>query len=138
MVQAKTEWVLLVEDDNAISESVTARLRDAGYKVIVASSVNEASVKLGQQKFSCIVTDLVLGKGSGEDLIFKLDDKRSLNFKVPILIVSAYVEADLIKRVGKKVNGVLVKPFRIEMLVDKVNQLILTHGPSMGDHHFAA
>ena len=120
-------WVLLVEDDVSVADVLTEGLEKAGFRVVRAEHVGEANAKLSQQEFACIITDLVLGRGSGTQVIASVRSSRGINAKVPILLMSAYLNLDLVRQLKPMINSVLVKPFDLHTLVSRVGELLPEH-----------
>lgn len=117
-------WVLIVEDDPEISGMLSEALGRGGFKVIQAAHVGEANAKLAMQRFDCILTDLFLGKGDGGQVIAGLRLSRGLNAKAPILLMSAHLEIEALKKLRPMVNAVLVKPFDMKTLIARVSELV--------------
>lgn len=113
-------WVLLVEDDPEVAILLGEGLKEAGYRVIFAYNVHEAIVKVERQNFKMVLLDLHLANGNGEAVIEAMRKKDALNFRTPILIMSAYVSAPVVRRIRTQVQGVLVKPFGIQTLLTRV------------------
>jgi two-component system chemotaxis response regulator CheY len=119
------KFVLVVEDEPYLQTVLSAVMQEAGYGVVIAASSREAMQKLRKQAFFCVVTDIALGDGSGEDVIEYIRNSkiREVNKATPIVVVSAYVDKSLLQKVAKKVNGIFVKPFKPEELRKKLVQL---------------
>ncbi len=115
--------VLLIEDDQAFQAALSAFLAENGFGVAVASTARDASLKLGNQKFSCIITELKLSKGNG--VIELLNNLKNLspNQGTPVLIASAAVDRAVLEQLKGKINGILLKPFPMETLLQKLAEL---------------
>ncbi len=80
--------VLLVEDERAIQIALSGLLRKEGYDVLVASSGDEAIVKLEQEPFDLVLTDLALGKGrNGMDV---LAASKRVRTETPVVMITAH------------------------------------------------
>jgi two-component system copper resistance phosphate regulon response regulator CusR len=119
-----TRWVLVIEDDLEISGLLSEALAKGGFKVVQAAHVGEANSKIAQQRFDCILTDLYLGKGDGSQIISGLRLGRGENSKVPILLMSAHLEVETLKKLKPLVNGFLVKPFNMVTLLNRVHEML--------------
>lgn len=119
-----TRWVLVIEDDPDICDLLSEGLSKAGYRVVQAAQVAEANAKLAQQRFDCIVTDLYLGKGDGGQIITRVRLSRGANSKAPILLMSAHLELEMLKKLRPMIDTVLVKPFDITTLLTRVGELV--------------
>ncbi|MGE4130833.1 MAG: response regulator [Bdellovibrionales bacterium] len=124
---APSKWILVVEDDPDFSESLKLSLTQKGFSVIVSPKVGDALTKLNNQKFLCVLLDLRLEDNSGLKIVQQLrhpNAKDSFNFATPIILVSGALEPDVIKSVATKVQAILAKPFKTDVLVAKINELI--------------
>ena len=117
--------LLLVEDEADLVEALSERLEMAGYDVLHCDRVSTALTMLRNQKFSCILLDLHLEQGSGEQVVDAVrSDKRQPNFKTPILVISGHIDREIVRSLGKQINGALVKPFGKEELLQKIQSLV--------------
>mgnify|MGYP000205297508 FL=1 len=57
--------ILVVEDENALREVIVRSLEKERYVVESASSFREASLKINDYDYDCIVLDIMLPGGSG-------------------------------------------------------------------------
>lgn len=118
--------ILLVEDEEDISETLRLKLVRNNYQVISTQKLGDATFKSLNQKFSLIVLDMRLPDGNGDTFIESVrNNSRSLNYRTPILVISAHLGVGLVKKIRQKVNGVLVKPFEGQAFIDKVNKLVI-------------
>jgi DNA-binding response OmpR family regulator len=113
-------WVLLVEEDTESSAALSEALKGAGYRVVIAAHVGEANAKLAQQRFSCIVTELYLGRGDGGQVIQDLRISKGMNAFVPAILMSAELGMETLQKLKPVINGVLLKPFDPQALVARV------------------
>src|SRR5262245_48297722 len=61
---------LLVIDDDSVHRMVIGKVGEkAGYKLAMASSLEDAKAKIEQQKFDCISLDLSLGGENGAQVL---------------------------------------------------------------------
>lgn len=125
-------WILLVEDQPEVAEVLGEGLRQAGFRVIFAQTVQEALAKLHRQRFHCVILDLRLSMGSGEQVIHYLRQLNGTNHRTPILITSAFVDMPVLMRIRSVVQGILVKPFGIQTLLRKLEQLLQSDSWSAG------
>jgi DNA-binding response OmpR family regulator len=116
--------ILLVDDEQDISEVVKMRLEANDYEVIVAYDGQEALDKAHQEKPDLMILDLMLPKIDGYKVcrMLKLDDKYK---NIPIILFSARAqESD--KEMGKDVgaDAYLTKPFDPQALLGKIKELL--------------
>jgi two-component system, sensor histidine kinase len=119
----KDKHVLVIEDDIDLCGTVVDTLKRAGYKTLGAHTSREAIMKLKNQTYHCILVDIRLGLDSGEDLVeFIRTRKDAMNVETPIVVISGFLDKDLVSRIGKQIQGALVKPFEMKTLVDLVKK----------------
>jgi two-component system cell cycle sensor histidine kinase/response regulator CckA len=118
-----SETILLVEDEDSVRAFSARALRDRGYKVIEASSGEEALDIAKSEKFDLLITDVMMSKVDGPTLSKKLREK-SKNLKT--IFMSGYTEDTFRQDVDKYTNiHFIQKPFTLENLLSKVKNVIL-------------
>lgn len=117
-------FVLIVEDEQEFADLLARHLASEGYSPIICPRVPEAMLKLQKQRFHCILLDMRLEHGSGEKVIEELRDSRSnFNHKTPIIVISAYLDGPLVKRIRADIADILVKPFDFKALTQRLESL---------------
>ena len=116
--------ILLVDDEKDLIRSVTFRLEDAGYEVVVAMDGQEALDKAKREMPDLIILDLMLPKMNGYKVcgLLKADSRYN---KIPILMFTARAqEAD--RRMSEEVgaDAYVTKPFEPEILFAKIEELL--------------
>ncbi|MEW6054999.1 MAG: response regulator [Bdellovibrionota bacterium] len=125
MADQRNGWVLIVEDEKEFAETLAQRLGREGFRVQTTSKVSEASTKIKNQRFACILLDIKLEQGSGDQVVaIARMNKTGFNYKTPILIMSGALGKDTLSKIAKEIAGVLIKPFEQEALVTKMKQVI--------------
>jgi len=122
--------VLVLEDDRGVLELLCLILRSSGYLVLAAGTAEEAF----QQAARCnavidlLIADMVLTVSTGVRVGLKL--KQHIP-DLKLLIVSGYPEDIWLDRTFTDLNelasdavAILQKPFRPDILVDRVRELI--------------
>ena len=121
--------VLIVDDEQLLVRTVSSVLKEAGYRIAVAGSAEQAEKHVfGATPFDLIVVDNRLPKESGIELIKRL---REAAVKSKVILMTAY-ETPEVKSEAKrlKVDRYLRKPFDLTVLVDEVQSLIRPGGNS--------
>lgn len=117
--------ILIVEDDVELSSLMTDVLTEAGFDPIATQNVREATFKLKNEEFVCIILDMCLGEENGDGVIeFVRKNHKLPNHDTPILVVSGYLEKDLVEKIAPSIQGALVKPFDMKVLVEQTRKLI--------------
>src|ERR1700733_5177549 len=78
--------LLLIEDDQMISEGLSTALRQSGYAVDVANNAQTGKMSLINEKYDLVLLDLGLPDGSGLEILKSLRARRE---QIPVLIVTA-------------------------------------------------
>ena len=117
--------VLIVDDDPDILQTLALCLSTEGYRVLMASNGLEALELLKTERPAAILLDLMMPVMDGWQFVAELDTRGMRG--TPLLILSAdrAVQGHAIKL---KANGHLAKPFDLDELLCKVQQL--TGGPT--------
>jgi DNA-binding response OmpR family regulator len=118
---AKTK-ILIVDDSADIVEMVAKRLKAQGYDTVTALNGHEALEKTVSEKPDLILLDVMMPGLDGISVGARLkEDPDTKN--IPIIMVTAKGEREdimkAIDRVG--VAEYIVKPFRIDQLLEKIN-----------------
>ena len=122
--------LLLVEDNDRLSEFLEKGLADAGFTVDRAGTCAEATAFFDVSRFDAVILDLGLPDGDGVSL---LKSHRAAGDLTPVLILSA--RDALNDRVGGLNAGAddyLAKPFAMEELVARVKALLRRPGAALG------
>lgn len=114
--------VLIVEDEKALSDSISLYLRSQNFICEIASDFYSALEKTRLYEYSCIVLDILLPDGNGLDILRAL---KKTNATTGVLIISAKNSID------DKVNGLdigaddyLAKPFHLAELKARVAAIV--------------
>lgn len=110
--------ILIVEDDANLREAVSDTLLLQDYDVVSAESGEDAIVKLKQNEFDFIVSDVSMPGISGHELLSYVNEHYP---HIPMLLVTAYAAVD--KAVDAMQNGAidyLVKPFQPNQLIELI------------------
>ena len=104
--------ILLVEDEWDLRGLIGRALAREGFSHQDCSTVSEAIKKLGHQRFDLVILDILLRDGTGEDVINYLRNKdhHNMNRETPIFVISGHMDAPLLKKIRKNIDGALVKP----------------------------
>lgn len=117
--------ILLVEDDEHICNTVKTFLTEAGYKVDACMDGNEAHGKFYDTAYQLVILDIMLPGMSGIEL---LKEFRRLN-NTPVLMMTALSDDEnQIKAFDAEADDYLTKPFRIQILLKRVEALLRRSG----------
>ncbi len=119
-----SETILLVEDENAVRELARMVLQAKGYKVLEATSAEEA-LKICERRggpIPLMVTDVIMPQMSGHELARRL---ATLHPETKVLYMSGYAGRAVGRReISDSESVFLQKPFTSETLASKVRELL--------------
>ena len=114
--------LLIVDDENAITEFLEDFLKDYGYQLSVAGSAAAARSIMEREKFDLVLTDLNMPEESGLSLAGWMR-KESPDTK--IILMSGYLTQDLQNEHKKQsIDRILVKPFNIFSINDLIENVM--------------
>lgn len=114
--------ILLVEDEENLLEALRLNLELEGYEITGAGDGAEALKAVQKEYFNLIILDVMLPEVDG---ITVCETIRLSNPDIPILILSAKnSSADRVLGLKKGADDYLTKPFNLEELLIRVNNLI--------------
>lgn len=106
--------VLVVEDEKGISDAIASYLNSQKYVFDVAFTYLEASLKVNDNDYDCVVLDVGLPDGNGLDLISEIKER---NKTTGIIIASAKgAVEDRIKGLELGADDYVTKPFHLSEL----------------------
>ena len=107
--------IAVVDDSAFVSKALQRLLRAAGFRVETHSSGAEFLSSIGSRVPDCVVLDLMMPIVSGWDVLQERVHDPELT-KIPVIIVSANREPELVKALDKGICAFLPKPFDITAL----------------------
>jgi len=122
MKQGHDSSILIIDDDTSVLETTAVLLREHGYSVISCENAKDAMAKLRENKVDVVLTDIRMPEVSGLEL---LEEVRSINMDIPVILMTAYAELDVaISAMGKGAFDFIVKPYKSELLVHSVEMAV--------------
>ena len=118
--------VLVVDDEDSITDLVATALRYVGFEVAVASNGRQALERAASFRPELVVLDVMLPDLDGFEVVRRL---RSDGVRVPIVFLTAR-DATEDKVAGLTIGGddYVTKPFSVEELVARVRVVLRRHG----------
>ena len=114
--------ILLVEDRDDVRESIAAVLADWGYgRLTQVADFPSAMTTLANQKVDLVISDIMLPGGSGRDIAA---EARRRGAKV--LLMTGFPDA--MKQCAETRTDCLMKPFRSEELIGRLDARLDGHG----------
>ena len=133
MTQTKTSAsrkVLLVDDDDAVREMMSAILQAKGFAVTLAASVTEALRLIVTETFDVLITDLHMPNPS--DGFAVITAMRHTQPKALTLLVSGYPDVkSAMDAILLEADDIIVKPFEAGKLAELVHDKLLNRKPAV-------
>jgi DNA-binding response OmpR family regulator len=124
-------YLLLVEDDPAVTRVVTRALTDEGHRVETVAHGDEALVRGATGAYDLILLDVLL---PGMDGLSVCQALRHQQVHTPILMVTARdAIPDRVRGLDVGADDYLVKPFSLMELLARVRALLRRSGNGEGD-----
>lgn len=114
--------ILVIDDDQEIIELARHRLEANHYEVLTANDGASGFALLKDHKPDLIVLDVLMPHMDGYSFVQEIKRHGDLR-NIPILIVTAKDEMQELF-VAEGVSSFLVKPFKTEVFLEKVKQLL--------------
>lgn len=117
----KSKRVLIIDDEEKISQAIKAYLEDSSYNVMTAN--NGA---LGIETFNkfvpdIVILDLMMPEMSGEEVCKAI----RLKSRVPIIMLTAKIEEnDILNGLGIGADDYITKPFSLKLLLARVSAVL--------------
>src|ERR1700733_4791717 len=120
--------ILLVDDDEALRQTLAAVLEEHGYEVTTAGSVSEALKLITAGSYAVLLSDLHMpGKGDGLTVVSAM---RHANPKSVTILLSAFPEMDAAAQaILLQADQILVKPMNIPALIEAIEQRLAIGPP---------
>jgi signal transduction histidine kinase len=114
--------ILLVDDDPDVLQSISRVLIKYEYNVIASSDAEDAIVKLQANSIDIVVTDIIMPRDSGIELLKRVHD---IDPQIPVILMTAY--ADMEKVIDALKMGAfdfIIKPFNVELFIHSVEKAV--------------
>jgi DNA-binding response OmpR family regulator len=120
-----TKHILVIEDEQRVSDLIKRGLEEQGYTVAVAFD-GETGRKLALgQEFSLVIIDIMLPKLNGLDVCKEL---RQVKPHLPMIMLTALgTTDDKVEGFDAGANDYMVKPFDFRELLVRVRELLKRH-----------
>jgi DNA-binding response OmpR family regulator len=121
--------ILLVEDDNALADSLTYYLKNEGFEITICNNIENAK-KAFDNKFDLIILDINLPDGSGYDFCTYVRKQ----IDIPIIFLTALDEEEnIVKGLEIGADDYIIKPFKARELVSRIKSLLRRTNKSIDD-----
>jgi len=114
--------ILLAEDEEHLLEAIKLNLELEGYKVATANNGKKALQIFKEERFNLVILDVMMPEIDG---FVVAETIRLENSDVPIMFLTAKnTNEDKISGLKKGADDYLTKPFNLEELILRVNNLV--------------
>ncbi|MEY4249726.1 MAG: phosphate regulon transcriptional regulatory protein PhoB [Pseudomonadota bacterium] len=128
-----TPYVLVVEDEDALSTLLHYNLEKEGYRVSLAADGEEALTQINEQLPDLIVLDWMLPKVSGIEVCRRLRGRAETR-NVPIVMLTARgEETDRIRGLDTGADDYIVKPFSMVELTARIRAVLRRIRPGLAE-----
>jgi len=125
-----SDRVLVCDDEPQILRALKVILREAGYEVVEAATMEEALDRAAVRPPDAAIVDLMLPDGSGIELCRKLREWS----RMPIVVLSAVGEEDTkVAALEAGADDYVTKPFGTRELVARLGAALRRAGDAPGD-----
>ena len=121
--------ILLVDDENEVLLIIKSLLERKGYDVVTAADGKEAVAIALEKMPDLIMMDVIMPNMDGREAVKVLKDDRFAK-RIPVIFLSATVYNSSGGKVSESIDvdgeifPTIAKPFELEEILGKVNQLI--------------
>jgi 3-oxoacyl-[acyl-carrier-protein] synthase II len=116
-----TKYILVVDDDRQVLQSLERLFKKEGYNVVCASSGKEALEKVERGDFDLVIIDIKMPDLDGVETVNKIKEIKKNQSKpsIPVIFITGYADIDPVER-AKQLGDVVLKPFDLEDLLSRV------------------
>lgn len=117
--------ILIIEDDQFLSELITKKLDEEGFEVILATDGEKGWEKLSKEGPDLVLLDLLLPNIDGFEVLERKKKNEALA-KIPVIVISNYGQESKIQRaMSLGASDYLVKAnFTTGEIADKVRSVL--------------
>ncbi|MBT6563416.1 MAG: sigma-54-dependent Fis family transcriptional regulator [Candidatus Scalindua sp.] len=124
MLKQSKHKILVVDDEEALRYTIETFLLREGYDVDTAGSYKESLGKLSEARFDLILTDIMLGDGTGIDILQEVNRR---NLLCPVILITGHPNIETASdAVRDGAHDYVAKPVRKDVLLQKV-EMTLRH-----------
>jgi CheY-like chemotaxis protein len=117
--------ILVIDDDVYIGGQFTRVMTADAYELITVTSGEDALSLLAQQDFDLVFLDLVMPDMDGPETLSRM---RASGYDVPVVIITAYPDPDLLVKVLEFGPAPLLKkPFTADQIISAAQRFARTH-----------
>lgn len=124
--------ILLVEDDDIVSEMLAARLKAAGHTVSIVEDGGDAMDRIAARMPDLVVLDCALPTLSGAGVIRAIREQLP-NADIPVVLMSARANEDYIQSMLLEgAASYLVKPLNLRRFLETIDHQLALRDERLG------
>ena len=128
-----TPYILVVEDEDALSTLLSYNLEKEGYKVAVAADGEEGLMLVDERQPDLVVLDWMLPKVSGIEVCRRLRSRAETR-NLPIIMLTARgEESDRIRGLDTGADDYITKPFSMTELTARIRAVLRRIRPGLAE-----
>jgi DNA-binding response OmpR family regulator len=116
--------LLIIEDDAMVQDSIASLLDLAGYTVVAAGDGCEGLVVLSEERPDLVITDVVMPRLNGIEMIRSVRRFPSVLSRVPIIVLTGSVSEFGSEAISAGADRALAKPVDLKALLAHVRYLL--------------
>ncbi len=121
-LQKDSPLVYVVDDDDAIRDSLSLLLQSIGIEHAVFSSANDFLEAYDRDQHACLVTDIRMPGLSGLELQQRLNEERAY---IPVIFITGHGDVPMAVNAMKSgAADFIQKPFRDQDLLDRIQRAL--------------
>ncbi|WP_394953980.1 homeostatic response regulator transcription factor HsrA [uncultured Helicobacter sp.] len=121
--------ILIIEDDAALSKSLSDTLSVGGYQTDVAENIKDGEYYISIRNYDLVVSGYTLSDGSGVEIISQVKEKSP---RTPVIIVSDKADAEReIEAFKDGADDFIAKPVNMKVLLVRVEARLKFWGSSV-------
>jgi len=121
---SKKENILIIEDDEDISELIDYNLKKVGYACTLAFSGEEGLEKLNDRNTDLVLLDIMLPTINGFEVCRRIRINENHKDVLIIMLTAKGEDADVIKGLELGADDYITKPFSPSVLIAKIKSVL--------------
>jgi DNA-binding response OmpR family regulator len=122
MKSIETSKVLVIDDETAILRMLAMALSRKGYQVDTADSGEKGLKKLQSNDYGLVITDMVMGSMSGDDVLENVRELKGDSIPVIAMSGTPWLMDE------HQFDAVLPKPYSLKLLFEIMEKMISPKG----------
>ncbi len=126
-------YIIVAEDEDALSTLLTYNLEKEGYEVAVAADGDEAMVMIRERQPDLLVCDWMMPKVSGIEVCRRLRQQPTTRNLPIVMLTARSEESDRIRGLDTGADDYVVKPFSMVELMARIRAVLRRIRPGLSE-----